>query len=491
MLSMVILSSLSLAPANPGESPAELAAWIDSRLEAAWRARGLPPRPQAGDDVFLRRAYLELTGATPSVAEARDFLDSTSEGKRERLIRSLLDDKRFAEHYARLWARTLAPAGNTRGPLEAWLRGEFRKNTPFDQIATAVLTARGNAMTASPAAFYFAVGNSPERIAEAVARGFMGVRLGCAQCHNHPFTSWKREDFWGLAAFFAGTGSAPGQVNDGYTTRITPPTGTREYDAKFLEGSAPRFSEGRSPRAVLAEWIATPKNRFFAANVVNRVWQDLCGSGLVSTIDDLDTLEAAERAHVLDDLAAKFAANGFDLRWLIEGICLSKAYQQVSAANTEAGSAQRPVRTLSPDQVFAALDQALALKKVRTLSPRFTPEGRNLKARLEEARGSTPTDFKGGIPQALLFMNGPFVTRGTTLEDSLTLRAVVEAPFLKEADKLDTLFLAAYSRLPRADERDRLLKVVRAKPDDPEAVRQAYANIFWALLNSPEFILYP
>jgi hypothetical protein len=486
-----MLLSVGLLPANPGESPEELADWIDTRLEAAWRAKGLRPRPAAGDDVFLRRAYLELTGAIPSVAEARDFLDSKSAGKREYLIRSLLEDKRFAEHYAKLWARTLAPAGNTRGPLEAWLRDEFRKNTPFDQMAKAVLTAKGNATSASPAAFYFAVGNSPDRLAEAVARGMLGVRLGCAQCHNHPFTSWKREHFWGLAAFFAGTGTAPGQVNDGFTTTITSTNGAREYKAKFLEGPAPQFSEGRSPRAVLADWLATPKNRFFAANIVNRVWQDLCGSGLVSTIDDLDTLEAAEREQILDELAAKFAANGFDLRWLIEGICLSKAYQQASAASPESGSAQRPVRTLSPDQVFAALDQALSLKKGRGLSPRYTPEGRNLMARLEEARSSIPTDFKGGIPQALLLMNGPIVARATTLEDSLTLRAVVEAPFLKDAEKLDTLFLAAYSRLPRADERDRFLKVVRAKPDDREARRQAYANIFWALLNSPEFILCP
>jgi hypothetical protein len=490
MLSLVLLG-VGLAPANPGESPAELAAWIDARLEAAWRAKGLSPRPQSGDDVFLRRAYLELTGTIPSVAEARDFLDSTSEGKRERLVRSLLDDKRFAEHYAGLWARTLAPAGNTRGPLEAYLRGEFRKNTPFDQMAREVLTAKGDATRAGPASFYFAVGNTPERVAEAVARGLLGVRLGCAQCHNHPFTSWKREHFWGLAAFFAGAATAPGQVNDVFTTKITPMNGTREYEAKFLEGPAPQFTEGRPPRAVLADWLVTPKNRFFAANVVNRVWQDLCGSGLVASIDDLDTVDAAERGHILDELAAKFAANGFDLRWLVEGICLSKAYQQASAASIDPGSAQRPVRTLAPDQVFAALDQALSLKKGRTLSPRYTPEGRNLMARLEEARGSTPTDFKGGIPQALLLMNGPFVSRATTLEDSQTLRAVVEAPFLKEVEKLDTLFLAAYSRMPRPEERERLLKVVRARPDDREATRQAYANIFWALLNSPEFILYP
>jgi hypothetical protein len=490
MLSVVILSA-GLALANPGESPVELANWIDARLEASWRAKGLTPRPVVGDDVFLRRAYLELTGTIPSVAEARDFLDSTTADKREQLIFNLLNDKRFADHHARLWARMLAPAGNTRGPLEAWLRTEFGKNTPFDQIAKSVLTAKGNATTASPAAFYFAVGNSPDRVAEAVARGLLGVRLGCAQCHNHPFTSWKREHFWGLAAFFAGTGTTPGQVNDGFTTKITPMDSSREFDARFLEGPAPRFPEGRSPRAALAEWLATPENHYFAANVVNRVWQDLCGSGLVSTIDDLDTLDAKEREQILDELAAKFAANGFNLRWLVEGICHSKAYQQASTANPERGAAQRPVRTLSPDQVFAALDQALSLKKGRGLSPRYTPEGQNLMARLEEARGSTPTDFKGGIPQALLLMNGPIVTQATTLEDSLTLLAVVEAPFLKDTEKLDTLFLAAYSRLPRPDERDRFLKVVRAKPDDLKAQRQAYANIFWALLNSPEFVLCP
>jgi len=142
MLSFVILLAGQVS-ASPKESPADLAAWIDARLEAAWRAKGLTPREVAGDEVFLRRAYLELTGTIPSVAEARDFLESTSANKREQLVRTLLDDKRFAEHYGGLWARTLAPAGNTRGALETWLPGEFRKNTPFDQVARSILIATG------------------------------------------------------------------------------------------------------------------------------------------------------------------------------------------------------------------------------------------------------------------------------------------------------------------------------------------------------------
>ncbi|HEY1381374.1 MAG TPA: DUF1549 domain-containing protein [Gemmataceae bacterium] len=489
MFSLSILM-VGLGVGAPPETPAELAAWIDARLESARQAKGLPRPEPAGDDVFLRRAYLDLAGTIPSVAEARDFLESASATKRLLLVQSLIDDKRFPEHFAGLWARTLAPAGNTRGPLENWLRGEFRKNTPFDQVTRALLTASGDATGASPASFYFAVGNSPERVAEAIGRGLLGVRLGCAQCHDHPLAEWKREDFWGLAAFFAGTGTSPRQIGDGFAVRVTATGGSKEYDAKFLDGPPPQFSAGRSPRAVLADWLAAPRNRFFAANVVNRVWQDLCGTGLVSTVDDLDTVTAQERALILDELAGKFAAGGFNLRWLVEGICLSKAYQQASAADAPPGTFRRPVRTLSPEQVFAALDQSLSLKKGRTLSPRFTSEGRTLQAQLDSARGTSPTDYKAGIPQALLLMNGSLITKATTLDDSMTLRAVVDAPFLDEGEKLETLFLAAYSRLPRADERERFLKVVTASRD-AEARKQAYANVFWALLNSPEFVLCP
>src|SRR5207237_8453268 len=134
----------------------------------------------------------------------------------------------------------------------------------------------------------------------------------------------------------------------------------------FLDGPAPKFEAGRSNRAVLADWLVTSENRYFAANVVNRVWQDLCGTGLVAKVDDLDTLTGEERKEILDELANKFAANGFNVRWLIEGICLTKAYQRASTA-TGAGTAQRPVRTLSPDQVFAALDPSLGLTQVRGL----------------------------------------------------------------------------------------------------------------------------
>jgi hypothetical protein len=488
MQSLALLSFM-LTAAQPVESPADVAAWLDGRFEAGIGMETVALRPVVGDEVFLRRSYLELTGTVPAVAEARDFLDDTSANKRAQLVHTLLKDKRYSQHFARLWSRTLAPTGTTRGPLEAWLQTEFRKNTPFDKMAKAILTAKGDVAVASPAAFYLAVGNAPDRLAEAVARGFMGIRLGCAQCHNHPLAEWKQEDFWGLAAFFAGTGSMPRRIDDSNERTITVPETSKVYAAKFLNGAAPDFKTGRPPRALLAEWLATPANHFFAANVVNRVWRDMCGSGLVSAVDDLDSVDADERNWILDELAAKFAKSGFNMQWLVETICLSKTYQRASAGS-EPSPGLRPVRALSPDQVLASIDQALSLKKGRGLSLQYTPEGRTLMARLEESRGATPTDFKGGIPQALLLMNGAIITEATTLESSMTLRAVVEAPFLDEPEKLKTLFLAAYSRPPRPEENERFLKFVRAKPDE-ETRRQAYANIFWAMLNSPEFVLCP
>src|SRR5207248_5606205 len=122
-------------------------------------------------------------------------------------------------------------------------------------------------------------------------------------------------------------------------------------------------------------------------------------------------------------------------------------------------------RTLSPEQLFAALDQSLSLRKGRSLSPRYTQEGQTLRAQLDAARGASPTDYKAGIPQALLLMNGTLISKATTLDDGMTLRAVVDAPFLAGGEKLDTLFLAAYSRPPRADERERFMKVVTAAAD--------------------------
>ncbi len=478
----LVLASVA-ADAPERLSPAELAQWIDVRLGELRKERGRPVRPRADDGVFLRRAYLDLAGTIPSVAEAREFLDYPRAEKRGGKIAELLRTKRSAEHFARQWARTLAPQGDARAGLEAWLAEQFEKRAPFDQTVRAVLTATGDTAK-GPSAFYAAVGGAPDKAAEAVARGFLGVRLGCAQCHDHPMSDWKQDHFWGLAAYFGGI--APGRAGEPATLVISPPEGKKEYPARTLDGGAPKDAGGA--RAELAAWLTAPANKYFAANVVNRVWQDLLGAGLTAKVDDLDLATPQERAAILDELAAKFVASGHDLRWLAEGICRSAAYESASAGAAVAAG-ERPVRTLSPEQARAAFEQALSLKLGRANNAgAMTAAVYRL---LSESRPAAPADFRGGIPQALALMNGELVAAATDLDASMTLRAVLDAPFLKTSEqKLDALYLAAFSRRPRPEERTPLLKLVAAGKD-AAARRQAYADVFWAMLNSPEFVLCP
>ncbi|MBW8886017.1 MAG: DUF1553 domain-containing protein, partial [Planctomycetia bacterium] len=281
-------------------------------------------------------AHLDLQGAIPAVAQVRDFLDEAGSFKRADYVDRLLNDdgvkqrfaSRTAENLARVWRRMMVPASSPGAAmavkLDPWLAKQFAENTPYDQIARKLLLAPrapppqpGRPPIAAPAdpeslagVFEEAVGVMPENLTSAYVRMFLGVRLSCAQCHDHPFTDWKH----------------------------------------------------KPPRQVLAEWLVSPQNHNFAATAVNRVWQYLCGRGLAGSVDDLDRVSPEER-RMLDDLAALFVASGYDMRWLIAGICKSKAYQQVAAAHFDMSDsfARRPLKTLLPEQVFDSLEQALNL----------------------------------------------------------------------------------------------------------------------------------
>jgi hypothetical protein len=199
-----------------------------------------------------------------------------------------------------------------------------------------------------------------------------------------------------------------------------------------------------------------------------------------------------EERRVLDDLAKLFVESGYDLRWLISGICKSKVYQQAvvpDAPAGEAGFVHRPLKTLIPEQVFDSLEQALNLPIARQDNgPRFNGEREQFVSRMNESSADTPEDFKGGIPQALMLMNGKLTANATSLDESRTLRAVVEAPFLGDKEKLEALYLASLSRKPHPDELEFLLGHVERQKTDEER-KGAYAEILWGLLNSPEFVL--
>lgn len=491
---------------SPKISSAELAQWIDEEFAAEWKASGSIAPGTIDDATFMRRVYLDLVGAIPAVPHVRDFLYATGTYKREDLIDRLLrDDRRperyaarSAEHLARIWRRSMIPQNSPNAAMaagfEPWLRDQFASNVAYDEFARSLLTTiptpdpmpnpLGRPAVAPVQVFYQANGGTPISSADAVTRYFLGVRIGCAQCHPHPFSSWKQEDFWGMAAFFSNA------TADGQLPQISDEAGVR-YKAKYLWAKEITIPEDKSPREALADWLVSPVNPNFASTAVNRIWQHLCGRGIVAAVDDLDQVTAEERA-VLDELGKMFAESGYNMRWLIEGICKSKFYQRVSLmedADADAEFTLRPLKTLTPEQVFDSLEEALALPIGRVDNPpRFSGMRDAFVNRMDEAASASPEEFRAGIPQALMVMNGKLTADATSLEKSRTLRAVVDAPFLKPEDKIETLFLAAFTRMPSEQELDFLLKHIES-PTNEETRGRAYEEVFWGMLNSPEFVL--
>jgi hypothetical protein len=497
--------------AQPGKSvldAAALTARIDAVLAARWAENKVHPAPLADDGEFYRRVSLDLIGKIPSAAEARDFLDDPSKNKRLVLIERLLDSPAYATRATETWRRLLLPEADTEdvgrqvaGDFEAWLRKKIIEDAGYDRIVREILAVRldGTNMTGvatgrlapSPAGYFTAKEGKPENIASGVARVFLGIRLECAQCHNHPFASWKREQFWSLAAFFAEVPQANGE-NAPATRRdpdrppvreLTIPGTKKVVKASHLDGSTPGWRPRATTREILAEWITAPENPYFAKAIVNRVWARFFGIGLVEPVDDIDAAAGSELSGLLDELAVQFREHGYNLKYLIRVLTASRAYNLASGAGQPDSSgamfAAMPVRGLSPGQLFDSLAQATGSASPGTRA-RFLE--------LFSNRDERPVEAETTIIQALSLMNGDFMTGATNPESSGALAAVIKAPWLDTAGRIETLYLATLSRRPTADELAIVTRFIdRKKSADDQA--KAFADVFWAILNGPEFHL--
>jgi hypothetical protein len=496
------------APVQSAQDARALTARIDSVLADRWAAAKVRPAAVADDGEFLRRVSLDLIGKIPTAAEARDFLDDPSPDKRLALVERLLDSPAYTTRATEIWRRLLLPEADTEdtarqvaGNFEAWLRKKVIEEASYDRIVREILTAKldgrnadspTGGLTPSPAAYYLAKERKPENLAAGVSRVFLGVRLECAQCHNHPFASWKKEQFWSLAAFFA---DLPQVSDDGVVMRrdratkpvreITIPGSKKVVAATHLDGSTPEWRPRAETRQILAEWVTAPDNPYFARAIVNRIWARFFGVGLVEPVDDIDGETDPALGELLNELAGQFRAHGYNLKYLIRVLTATRAYNlsSSSAANqAESASpmfASMPVRGLSPGQLFDSLTQATA------------SEAMDARARFLELFANThnrPVDAETTIVQALTMMNGSYIDGATNPETSRVLGAIVKAPFLDTPGRVETLYLATLTRRPKPDELAFLVKYVeRRKTADEQA--KAFADIFWAILNGPEFHL--
>lgn len=520
-------SSAKVASGNETPDVTAAIARIDEQISAVWTARHITPSPAADDAQFLRRVTLDLIGRIPSLSEARSFLDDSSVDKRSRLIEQLLASSEYAAHWSHVWGRLLMPEAGTNPQarslapgFETWLGEKLAKNAGYDQIVRELLTTpigRNSAADAEPgsplagnvAAYYQAKDASPENLASGTARVFLGIRLECAQCHDHPFASWKREQFWGYAAFFAsiqkqtqGDVIVPaGEVADRWELAI--PGTERIAPASYPDGTFPVRKYRVRGRQTLADWMTSAKNPYFARATVNRLWCYFFGRGLIDPVDDMVAGDSrSSHPELLDTLARDFAQRHFDLKFLIRAIVSSRAYQLASLAGGAGGDdpamfARMPLRGLAAEELLGSLRQAIAptpgpasLAPAAAESPNPRPVFDEEFASRFSSLGDRPTDGASSILRALALMNGRMIAEQLTFDRSETLAGLLRAPPLAVEAQIETLYLAALSRKPTAAEIERgKTYVVKGTNDIGEQGRKdALVDLFWMLLNSSEFM---
>jgi hypothetical protein len=509
-------------PARKSQDPARrMAARIDEFIDAGIAKVKAKAAPPASDAAFLRRLSLDVTGKIPRVADVRRFLSEKSSEKRARAIERLLDSPGYTNHMTNVYRGLLIPEASADfnrlyllPSMERWLRKQFSDNVPYDRMVRELISMpfgnRNDAMNffnyayngggpITPMSFYMAKEGKAEELAATTARLFLGVRLECAQCHDHPFGKWTREQFWSQAAFFAGIKRPRGDFFFGPLTEaadkreLNIPNTDRVAQARFLDGKEPRWKYKVGARTTLAEWITAPDNPFFARAAVNRMWAHFFGVGLVDPVDDFSDTNEPSHPELLDELARQFVANKFDLKFLVRAITLSKAYQRDSAAGPTAPElrlfARMPIKGLTGEQLYDSLSVATGFRDPFGGRQRFfffgSPRQQFLdKFTAQERR----TESHTSIPQALTLMNNKLITDAVNPDRSVVLGAIAAASFMSTAGKVEALFLAALSRKPRSDEMARYSRYVE-EGGVSGSKKKALSDVFWVLLNSTEFVL--
>jgi len=498
--------------------PQALARRIDHHLAERWKADKVQPAPRADDAEFLRRAYLDLTGRIPAPRDVHDFLADKSPNKRRQLIDDLLDSPRHALHFANVWRALLIPEVSAsaearvfQAGFEAWLKKKIRTNAPFDAmvkelLATPISGAEHSPQSvmrhpeqANPLAFFAVKDASPANLAATTTRMFLGIQIECAQCHDHPFARWSREQFWNQAAFYAGIE----RQGDGIFSPLNEIVERREIRiadtkktarAAFLDDTEPAFKPKTSSREALAAWIASGSNPYFARATVNRLWGHFFGMGIVEPVDDFNDQNPPSHPELLDELARAFVAAKFDLRQIIRAICLSEAYQRTSARNHPSQDDRRhfarmTVKGLSGEQFFDSLALATGYRAPASEGGAFARQNSTVRTRFLEqfAPQGKLSDPETSILQALTLMNSPFINDATTLERNAVLISVLEMPAIGPAERIEMLYVIVLGRTPKEEEREKLLRYVEKAGRAQE--KRRLADLFWVLLNSAEFRL--
>ena len=484
--------------------------YVDTHVAEKLNKLRIIPSGLADDESFLRRVFLDIVGVPPTVIERQKFLSDTRPEKRGLLVDDLLGRKEFTEMWVMKWAELMQIRTFNNGPQQVsykaalnyyqWLRERIAGNVPFNELVRQLLSAKGGTFS-SPATNFFQIEQDVLKLTENVAQVFMGTRIQCAQCHNHPFDRWTMDDYYSFASFFAQVKRKPAEdprerviYDEG--GELKNPVSKLDMIPKFLGGPQPDLA-GRSRREAVAGWLASPENPWFARNVVNIVWAHFNGVGIVDPVDDVRVSNPPSNPELVDALAEKFVSYNYDFKRLVRDICTSRTYQLSTRTNETNATDGRNfshamIRRVRAEVLLDCISQVTATPN------KF--KGLPLGARaVQIADGNTSNYFlttfgrasrttvcscevkmEPNLSQALHLLNGDTtqqrIRQGKLVE---TMLGEKKSP----AEVIDHLYLSLLSRLPTEMEREKLLAAVSAGAEQ----RESLEDIFWALLNSKEF----
>jgi hypothetical protein len=502
-----------VVPKNlPYTFPAEIAEYnyIDKLVHAKLKKLRIAPSDLCDDAAFVRRATIDITGRMPTTEEVKKFMDEPSAGKRDQLIDELLERKEFAELWVMRWAELLQirSRNDQFSPKSArvyyeWLQEQLSKNVPINRIVQDLITASGSTFK-NPAANYYQVQTDTLKTAENAAQVFMGMRIQCAQCHNHPFDRWTMNDYYSFAAFFPQVGRKQGEdpreniVYDKTDGDVKHPVGGRVMPPKFLGGDAPEIRD-QTRREVLAKWLASPDNPWFARNLGNIIWAHFMGKGIIEPVDDVRISNPAVNPELLEALGAKFTEYNYDFKKLVRDICTSRTYQLSTRANEsnaldDRNFARASIRRIRAEVLLDCISQVTETKDKFPGLPRgsraveiadgaynsffLTTFGRATR----ETVCSCEVKTEPNLSQALHLLNGNTVQN--KIDEGGVVKKLMKAG-KQPGDIIEELYMRCLARKPTQTELDKLTKFLGK---DEKANEQSLVDIFWSLLNSKEFI---
>ena len=482
--------------------------YVDALIASKLQKLRISPSDLCDDETFIRRAFLDVIGIPPTVEEYGQFMASAEADKRAKLIDELLGRKEFSELWVNKWAEMLQVKSSNTISYKSmflyynWLVEKLGKNTPMDEMVQDLLGASGGTFK-SPATNFYQSTNMTLEMTENVAQVFMGMRVQCAQCHNHPFDRWTQDDYYGFAAFFSQIGRKQGEdqreiiVFNSGGGEVNHPVGGRRMAPKFLGGDAPDVN-GKDRRVVLAKWLASPQNPWFATSFANRVWAHFFGIGIVEPVDDFRVSNPPTNPELLEALGKRFTDSKYDLKGLVRDICNSRAYQRSTKRNPSNETDERNFAHANLRRIKAEslLD---SISAVTDTKDKF--QGLPLGARATQiADGATSTYFlttfgratretvcscevkmEPTLSQALHLLNGGTVN--SKIQQGGVIKKLLETRKFPE-ERIVQLYLRSLARMPTKEEIDKLLPAF-GEGSNPE---QALGDLFWALLNSREFL---